>query len=189
MILFLGVIAGVVAGLLGGGRLDRIADLELRGAGLFIAALALQVVAFPSGFLPFQISDGVATALWLCSYAGLVALAFLNRRLRGFPLATAGMLSNLAAVLANHGHMPALPSALAAAGTPIERVHNNSVVADHPHLAWLVDRWGAPDWVPLANVYSIGDVLLALGTIVIVAAAMGARLPAFGALTAAVRRC
>jgi hypothetical protein len=82
MILVLGVFAGVVVGLLGGGRLDRIADLELRGAGLFIAALALQVVAFPSGFLPFHLSDGVATALWLCSYAGLVALALLNRNVR-----------------------------------------------------------------------------------------------------------
>ena len=177
MILFLGVIAGVIAGLVAGGRLDRIADLELRGAGLFIAALALQVADFPSGLLPFQISDGVATAQWLCSYALLVVLALVNRSIRGFPLATAGMLSNLAAVLANHGHMPALPGALAAAGTPIERVHNNSVVASHPHLSWLIDRWGAPDWVPLANVYSVGDVLLALGTIVIVSAAMGAGLP------------
>jgi Family of unknown function (DUF5317) len=176
MVLFLGVLGGLAVGLALGGRIDRIADLALRGAPLFIAALALQVVAFPSGILPFAIPDGVATALWLCSYALLVALALLNRRLRGFPLATAGMLSNLVAVLANHGHMPALPSALADAGTPIDRVHNNSVVADHPHLTWLVDRWGAPDWVPLANVYSVGDVLLALGAVVIVGAAMGASL-------------
>jgi Family of unknown function (DUF5317) len=176
MILFLGVFAGVFVGLLGGGKLDRIADLRLRGAWLFIAALALQVVAFPSGYLPFTISDGVATGLWLCSYALLVALAFLNLRVRGFPLATAGMLSNLVAVLANGGHMPALPRALVAAGTPIGHLHNNSVVADHPHLSWLIDRWGAPEWVPLANVYSVGDVLLALGTIVIVSAAMGAGL-------------
>jgi hypothetical protein len=176
MVLALGVFAGLVAGFVFGGRIDRIADLALRGAPLFIVALALQVIAFPSGFLPFAIPDGTATALWLCSYGLLVALAVLNRRVRGFPLATLGMLSNLVAVLANHGHMPALASALADAGTPIERVHNNSVVADHPHLAWLVDRWGAPDWVPLANVYSVGDVLLALGAVVIVAAAMGAGL-------------
>jgi uncharacterized protein DUF5317 len=135
------------------------------------------VVAFPSGFLPFTIPDGVATALWLCSYGLLVTLALLNRRVRGFPLATLGMLSNLVAVLANGGHMPALPSALADAGTPIAHLHNNSVVADHPHVAWLIDRWGAPGWVPLANVYSAGDVLLALGAVVIVAAAMGAHVP------------
>ena len=177
MVLVLGIIAGLIAGFAGGGRIDRIADLALRGAPLFFAAFVLQLIAFPSGILPFAIADSVATTLWLCSYALLVALALLNRRVRGFPLAIAGMFSNLAAVLANHGHMPALPSALAAAGTPIERVHNNSVVADNPHLAWLIDRWGAPEWVPLANVYSVGDVLLALGAVVIVSAAMGATFP------------
>ena len=176
MVLFLGVVAGVLVGLLCGGSIDRLADIKLRGAGLFIAALALQVLAYPSGYLPFQISDGLATGLWLASYAALVALAALNLRLRGFPIATAGMVSNLAAVLANHGHMPALASALADAGTPIGRLHNNSVTADHPHLSWLIDRWGAPSWVPLANVYSVGDVLLGVGALVIVSAAMGARL-------------
>jgi hypothetical protein len=50
------------------------------------------------------------------------------------------------------------------------------VTADHPHLSWLIDRWGAPSWVPLANVYSVGDVLLGVGALVIVSAAMGASL-------------
>ena len=174
MVLFLGVVAGVLVGFIGGGRLDKLADIKLRGAWLFVAALAVQVLAYPSGFLPFQISDGLATVLWLGSYAALVGLAFFNRSVRGFPIATAGMASNLAAVLANHGHMPALASALADAGTPIAHLHNNSVIADNPHLSWLIDRWGAPGWVPLANVYSVGDVLLGLGALVIVSAGMGA---------------
>ena len=100
------------------------------------------MIAYPTGILPLHISDGVATALWLASYAALIGLAVLNRKVRGIPLATAGMLSNLVAVLTNGGHMPALPRALAAAGTPIEGVHNNSIAELHPHLPWLVDRWG-----------------------------------------------
>ena len=54
-------------------------------------------------------------------------------------------------------------------------VHNNSVVATHPHLAWLIDRWGAPAWMPIANVYSVGDVLIAAGAVVLVCAGMGVR--------------
>ena len=177
MVLLFGVLIGLVAGLALGGSFDRLADIKLRGSALFGIVLGVQIVAYPTGILPFAISDGLATALWLCSYGALVLLAVLNRKLRGFPIAAAGMLSNLVAVLVNGGHMPALPSALAAAGTPIEHLHNNSVVVDNPHLAWLIDRWGAPDWVPLANVYSVGDVLLAVGTVVIVAAAMGAGRP------------
>ena len=177
MVLLIGVLIGLLAGFALGGSFDRLADIELRGSALFGVVLAVQVVAYPSGLLPFSLSDGVATALWLCSYAALVLLAVLNRRLRGFPIAAAGTLANLVAVLANGGHMPALPSALAGAGTPIEHLHNNSVVADHAHLSWLIDRWSAPGWVPAANVYSVGDVLLAVGTVVIVSAAMGATRP------------
>ena len=54
------------------------------------------------------------------------------------------MLCNLAAVLANGGHMPALRSALEAAGVLDRGVHDNSVVATHPHLPWLIDRWPVP---------------------------------------------
>jgi hypothetical protein len=87
------------------------------------------------------------------------------------------MLLNLAAILANGGHMPALPSAMRDAGLSYTGVHNNSVAAAHPHLAWFVDRWAAPGWVPAGNVFSVGDVLIAIGVVVLIAAAMGARLP------------
>ena len=60
---------------------------------------------------------------------------------------------------------------LRAAGTDYE-VHNNSVQLAAPHLGALVDRWAAPHWVPLANVYSVGDVLIALGLVVAIVAAM-----------------
>ena len=56
--------------------------------------------------------------------------------------------------------MPVRGAALRAAGTDYE-VHNNSIQLAKPHLAALVDRWAAPHWVPLANVYSVGDVLIA----------------------------
>jgi len=90
-------------------------------------------------------------------------------------IAGLGIASNLIAILANGGHMPALPRALRGAGVPFDGVVNNSVADAHPHVAWLVDRWAAPSWAPAANVYSVGDVLLMVGAIVIVAAAMEPR--------------
>ena len=53
-------------------------------------------------------------------------------------------------------------------------MHNNSISAVQPNLGFLVDRWGAPQWLPLANVFSVGDVLIAVGTIVAIVAAMKA---------------
>jgi hypothetical protein len=179
------VIVGVVAGLLLGGRLGRIADVRLRAPWLFYLAIGLQLLAFPSLFMPWRASEGIATALSIGSYLCLLTVFVLNRRLTGMPIAGAGMLLNLAAIVSNGGHMPALPSAMRDAGLSYTGVHNNSVADAHPHLAWFVDRWAAPSWVPAGNVFSVGDVLIGLGAVVLIAAAMGARLPFRGPVTAA----
>ena len=171
------VIVGVVVGLVLGGRIDRIAELRLRTPWLFYVAIGLQLLAFPSLFMPWRAGEGLATALSIGSYVCLLAVFLNNRRLTGMPIAGAGMLLNLTAILANGGHMPALPSAMRDAGLSYTGVHNNSVAAAHPHLAWFVDRWAAPGWVPAGNVFSVGDVLIAIGVVVLIAAAMGARQP------------
>ena len=64
------------------------------------------------------------------------------------------------AILANGGHMPALPAAMRAAGLTYTGVQNNSVAEATPRLAWLVDRFAAPHWLPIANIYSLGDMLI-----------------------------
>ena len=56
-------------------------------------------------------------------------------------------------------------------------VKHNSVAAAEPNVPWLVDRFAAPDWVPLTNVFSVGDVVIAIGAVVLVFAATGARVP------------
>jgi hypothetical protein len=63
-----------------------------------------------------------------------------------------------------------------AAGRTAVQQANSTGVAE-PRLSWLVDRWAAPDWIPFANVYSVGDVLIAIGAIVVVLAAMGVARP------------
>jgi heme/copper-type cytochrome/quinol oxidase subunit 1 len=161
------VAALAVVALLGPGRLARLAALQVRHLWLAYAALALQVVAFPFDVLPWSTPEQAASALWLASYAPLVALAAANIRLAGVPVLALGMALNLAAVVANGGQMPVTTAAMRAAGLEYA-VEHNSVAAPDPALAWLVDRWAAPDWVPLANVYSVGDVLIAAGVILIV---------------------
>jgi hypothetical protein len=112
--------------------------------------------------LPWRTPDAIAIGLWLAAYTLLIAACALNLRRPGVPLVAAGMISNVVAILANGGHMPALPSALRAAGMHYE-ASRNSVAMATPHLATLVDRWAAPSWVPLANVFSVGDVAIAAG--------------------------
>jgi hypothetical protein len=174
MALALPLLAALAVAPLLGGRWSRLARLRLRGLALFYAGIALQVAAFPAGRLPWRTPDGLAVGLWLASYALLaVALALNVRTLPGAPLVAAGLVLNVAAVVANGGHMPALPSALRAAG--LHFAHSrNSVALAHPHLAWLVDRWAAPAWIPHGNVFSVGDVLICAGSVVFALVATGA---------------
>jgi Family of unknown function (DUF5317) len=162
--------------LLCGGRLGRIAELELRGLWLFFFAFGIQVVAFPFAFLPWTTGADAGKALWLVSYGCLLVAAVLNRRILGAQVVALGMALNLVAILSNGGRMPATPEAMRAAGLDFA-VKHNSVAATRPNVPWLVDRFAAPDWVPLTNVFSVGDAVIALGAFVLVFAATGARVP------------
>ena len=173
MALALPLVAGRLLAPLLGGSWWRVADVRLRLVTAFYVAIALQVVAFPASALPWHTSDRVAVVLWLSSYAVFALAAGANLRAPGMALVVAGMCSNLVAILTNGGHMPALPSALRAAGLHF-KTSRNSTVAASPHVAWLIDRWALPSWVPLGNVFSVGDVAIAAGGFVFVLVATGA---------------
>lgn len=175
MVLLDFVVLGAVAGLCLGGRLSAIGRVRIRSIVLLYAALALQVVAYPFGMIPWRTGDGLARVLWLVSYGLLFGAAVRNFSIRGIPLVACGMASNVVAILANGGHMPALPTAIANANGDFQHVHANSISKLDPHLPWLVDRWAVPSWLPFGNVFSLGDVLIAVGGFVFVVAAMKPR--------------
>ena len=174
MVLAFPLVLGLLLAPLLGGSWSTLADVRLRLVAAFYAAIALQVVAFPASALPWRMSDRAAVILWLCSYAVFALAAAANLRTPGMVLVVAGMCSNLVAILTNGGHMPALPSALRAAGLHFQ-TSRNSMQAASPHFAWLVDRWAVPSWIPWGNVFSAGDVLIAAGGFVFVLVASGVR--------------
>ena len=173
MALALPLVIGLGLAPLLGGRWSRLGELRLRWVALFYVGIALQIVAFPMSRLPWRTPDRTAIVLWLVSYGLFAIAAAVNFRIPGVPLIAVGMVSNVAAIVSNGGHMPALPSALRAAGLHFTQSRNSERLIA-PHLPWLVDRWGAPEWVPLANVFSVGDVLIALGGFVFALVATGA---------------
>ncbi len=174
MVLAQAALAGLLLGLLTRGRLRALADLQLGRVGLVYAAFVVQLAAFPSGMLPWTTPDIAARVLWLLSYALLIGFAASNRSVRGVAVVTLGLASNLAAIAANRGLMPANPAAVSDAGRAYSQ-HNNSFEAAAPNLAWLTDRWAVPSWIPLGNVFSIGDVLIAVGIAMTVVLAMHGR--------------
>ena len=68
--------------------------------------------------------------------------------------------------------MPASPEAVSAIDPLGSAGFSNSVVMADPALRPLTDIFALPAWLPFANVFSIGDVLIGIGLVVVIAAAM-----------------
>jgi uncharacterized protein DUF5317 len=164
-----GLIAGLIAGFALGGRLERLATVRFRLGAVAVLALLIQLALFSP--LADGLARDVARAVYVASTAlvGVVVLA--NLGLTGVPLIALGAGLNLLAIVANGGAMPASPEALATVGQGVGG-NTNSVVVAEPILAPLTDVFALPAWLPLANVFSIGDVLIGVGLAVAVAAAM-----------------
>jgi hypothetical protein len=160
---------GLVAGWLLGGRLDGLAAVRFRLAPLAILALVVQLVLFSP--LADGLGADVGRAIYVASTALVLLVVIANLRLTGVPLVVLGAACNLAAILANGGSMPASPDALAAIGAAIGP-HTASAIVPDPALEPLTDVFATPAWLPLANVFSVGDVLIGVGIAVAIAAAM-----------------
>lgn len=161
---------GIGIGLLVGGRLEGLSGLRFRWAWLAVAGLLVQVALFtPTGN---AIAGSLSPAVYVASTFAVFVAVLRNIRLLGMPIVALGSISNLIAITSNGGAMPADPMALAAAGLDGAGAHTNSVVLEHPAFQPLTDIFAIPAGFPLANVFSIGDALLGLGIVVVIAAAM-----------------
>ncbi len=160
---------GMLAGLAAGGSLANLSGFRLRWAGLAVAGLLIQLVLFTR--FGHSIVGDAGPAIYLVTTLAVFATVVRNIRVAGMPIVALGALSNLAAIAANGGSMPADPAALATAGLEAEP-HTNSVVLASPALQPLTDIFALPAWLPLANVFSIGDVLIGVGLVIVIATAM-----------------
>jgi len=146
---------------LAGGKLSRLAEVEFRAVPAIVAALAIQVVIvsiLPGG------DPVLHRALHLFSYGLAAAFLVMNRRIPGMPVIAMGALCNVAAITANSGQMPASTGALRAAGESLKTSgFINSGVVAHPRLLILGDIFAIPRSWPLHNVFSVGDVCIAVG--------------------------
>jgi hypothetical protein len=161
---------GLLLGWLLGGRLAGLEAVRLRWAPVAIAGLIVQVVLF-SGPVTERIGDA-GTPLYVASTVLVLAALLRNLRVAGLPLVALGAVSNLVAIVANGGSMPASADALAALGKSIGEEYSNSVLVTDPAFAPLTDVFAMPRWMPMANVYSIGDVLIGVGIAIAIAWAM-----------------
>lgn len=164
---------GLILGLLARGNLDGLFGLGFRWGPLAIAGLLVQLVLFTA--FGDSLAGELAPAIYIASTLAVLIAVLRNWPLTGMPIVAAGSLSNLVAITANGGFMPADADALRVAGFAGPGDHTNSVVLADPAFRPLTDIFALPAGVPLANVFSVGDVLIGAGILVVIVAAMRVR--------------
>ena len=173
MILVAVVVLAIALVPLGRGRLGALLDLRWRAPWLLLLALAIQ--------LGLALAPGRSTWWRLAGHIATfpigLAWVWLNREVTGLWVVALGALLNGIAIVANGGVMPASAEALGAAGLPAHTANlANSDVLANPRLLFLGDVFAVPASWPFANVFSVGDVLIALGAAFAIHAVCGSRL-------------
>jgi hypothetical protein len=167
-----------------GGRLSALEEVRLRWVWLVALAFAIQVVIVtlaPEG------DTTLHRVVHVMTYALAGACILRNLDLRFVWVVALGGLLNFVAIAANGGVMPASRGALAAAGLDVRSGDfANSDFVDNAHVRFLGDVFAVPAGWPGANVFSVGDLVMLLGALLVLHAATGSRL--FAARRTAPRR-
>jgi hypothetical protein len=167
----LAVPVGVILGFLIGGRLERLSQIRFEWAWLAVIGLGIQILLFSTS-LGESFTGGVGEAIYVASTGAVLVAVWRNLAIPGLALVALGAISNLAAIVANAGVMPTTVEALTAAGLDPREGFSNSAVLEDPALAPLTDIFALPAGLPFSNVFSIGDVLIALGIVLVIAIGM-----------------
>jgi len=169
---------GIAIGVARRGSLTRLLELRLRHPWLVALAFGLQAAMF---ILPLEASLGDAVAPILTA-TNLFILAFvaLNLRIAGLKLLGLGLALNTLVMLANGGYMPVSEQSLRSTGhgdqidvmARVGHLDKSRLLGPDTRLAFLSDVLPVPQ---LQRVFSLGDLLVGLGAVWLIAAGMGGR--------------
>jgi hypothetical protein len=165
MLLLYAIPIGLLLGFAAGGRLGPLGNVRIRWWPLALGGLIFQVALFSP---PIAASiGGWGPPLYVGSTVVVLVALLANLGQPGFRLIALGALLNLLVIIANGGQMPASAEAMLAAhgvaAVPTSDFSNSIIAAPGTPLYFLGDIFYLPRPIPLANVFSIGDVLIALG--------------------------
>ncbi len=163
------IIAAVVTGWLGGGRLSNLSVIPLRKQELMILALLLQAALNVGGSSGPRWLPAVAPTIHILSYLLLFYVIYDQLHIPGMRAAGAGIGLNFLVIAANGGRMPAQFERIMATESQWHSL-THVLLDSQTHLAWLGDVMYL-SW-PRQMLFSIGDVLVWSGVFWLVASGM-----------------
>jgi hypothetical protein len=174
----------IIVGVIAGGRLGRLKDLDLRAPAAFIAAAVAQVALLALSASGVAMPPALGPGLYMVSFVLLLGGLWLNRHLPGVRLVGLGAFLNLLVIAANGGSMPVDRGLAERAGSErlVELLDSPEYTMHEPvteatRLRPLADVLPLPMLVPRPRFYSpgsVGDILVTIGACWLVLHAVGA---------------
>jgi hypothetical protein len=167
MIILLLLGAALGWALIRGGKISNLGYASFFGSELILVGFLTQAVIFSPLWGNEPILRPYTSTFYLISLEMLLVALAANFRLPGMWLLTLGFGLNFAAIAVNGGYMPASQFALEAAGLPVllpgETLTNSIGMSTDTPLAFLGDIFAIPQSWFLANVFSLGDLVIGAG--------------------------
>lgn len=148
--------------------------VEFRLLGLVPAAAIPQLLAFYIPATRVWVPDLLAPVILVWSQLVLLGFVVLNLRRPGMPLLGLGLAMNFVVILTNGGMMPISPQTASrlssmdwAAGARFGPGKSVVLPAQTTIFGSLSDRIMLPDWFPYQAAYSLGDILIIAGVLML----------------------
>lgn len=156
----------------------QLKTIQLKHSWLVFAAVLPQVLVFQIRDIGRHVPDPLASAILVLSQALLFVFAAVNITQPGVWALGIGLAANFIAIVSNEGWMPispdtvhlilpSLPDDAPLAGRRLGLSKDWIFETSAIRFPWLADRFTLPDWISYKVAFSVGDVLIAIGAVLL----------------------
>jgi len=179
MILLWAVFIGLAATILRARLYHRTLKLSnLRWEWLVFITVIPQIFLFQIPATAKWFSEALIPPVQVITMVGLVVFASANISAPGFWVLWLGLISNFLVIILNGGWMPISAETLIRIvpnhpedywiiGTRLGFTKDHIMAPAETNLVWLSDRLVLPQWLPLHIAFSLGDIFISIGTIIL----------------------
>jgi hypothetical protein len=162
--------ASVVVGKLRGGSFSKMKDASLDKWYCFVSGFLVEFSAVYLAARGFDFFKENIFLIHLISYSLLFAGIYFNRKIPAFKLIFIGVLLNFIVIMANGGHMPVSGETMINIGLVdnMEAIRDGKIIThtlinEKTVFKYLGDIFALGKPYPRPKIFSVGDVIMALG--------------------------